>query len=197
MNLATLAALELEAGNRDAATPLQHARSSWHPATRRSPSMPASSRRPSASSKSQGTILQHSHRTRIHLWLPASSGLIPTASSPRATWSRPPVHNRIRSEAALILAYAGDPAGARAELTQQPSSPTRDVYMAAVDWLDGRVDGARSAMADMTAREPMDWFAAGWASRIFRLSGDPTTGRALRTVGQYGRWRHGVFRPSA
>jgi O-antigen ligase len=85
-------------------------------------------------------------------------------------------------DAALILAYAGDPGAARAELLGLPISATRDVYLAAADWLSGDLAAAQSRLSDMTARDPLDWFAAAWLSRISRLSGD------LASADRYARW---------
>lgn len=84
--------------------------------------------------------------------------------------------------AALILAYAGDPQAARAELLALPLSDTRDVYLAVADWLSGDLAAAQARLSDMTAKDPLDWFAAAWMSRISRLSGD------LATADRYANW---------
>ncbi len=84
--------------------------------------------------------------------------------------------------AALIRAYAGDPATARTELKAQPPSSTRDVYIAAATWLGGDAQAAQAALAAMTAADPRDWFAAAWMARISGLSGDTATGD------RYKRW---------
>ena len=85
-------------------------------------------------------------------------------------------------DAELILAYASDPRAARAELLALPVSGTRDVYLAAADWLSGDLAAAQSRLLNITARDPLDWFAAAWLSRISRLSGD------LATADRYARW---------
>ena len=186
VNLVTLAALELEAGNREAAS------AAAGRALKLAPGDPQVALNAGVVAEALGELEAARDNPSAR---PSHSDPSLAASQ---FWDDPDrqlakgelvAAARARSDpltAALIRAYAGDPAGARAELSQQPSSPTRDVYLAAVDWLDGRVDAARSAMADMTAREPMDWFAAGWASRIFRLSGDPTTGA------RYEQWANTV-----
>jgi O-antigen ligase len=96
---------------------------------------------------------------------------------------------RLRStplDAALIAAYAGHPDVAKAELGILPVSATRDVNLAITQWLGGDLAGAQASLRARLDRDPLDWTAAAWLSRISRLSGDYETG--LR----YARWAEAV-----
>jgi putative inorganic carbon (hco3(-)) transporter len=84
--------------------------------------------------------------------------------------------------AALILAYSGDAAGAHAELNRMPESKPRDLDLAASAWLAGDVAAAQPKVAAILDRDPRDWAAAGWMSRIARLSGD------TELAERYERW---------
>ena len=95
------------------------------------------------------------------------------------------------ADAAIMLAYAGDPAAARVELDGIPQSSKRDVYIAATEWLAGDPTAAIARLRAMLAEEPKDWFAAAWAARIARISGDaPASTR-------YSRWAIAVQGDSA
>lgn len=85
-------------------------------------------------------------------------------------------------DGALIDAYAGNPSEARSALEAMAPSSQRDVYVAACEWLGGDATGALARLGEITRRDPLDWFAAGWASRIARLSGD------LATADRYASW---------
>jgi tetratricopeptide (TPR) repeat protein len=88
--------------------------------------------------------------------------------------------------AALIEAYSGKPADARASLMSQAPSHERDVYIAATWWLEGRSDIAMDLLDQMLSANPLDWEAAGWASRIARFAGDVTT------ANRYALWAYTV-----
>jgi tetratricopeptide (TPR) repeat protein len=85
-------------------------------------------------------------------------------------------------DAALILAYAGDPAAARAEIEARPASPTRDVLLAAIIWLGGDLDEAVERLEGMIRRNPLDYTAAGWLAGILQAEGDRRAGQYLRLV---------------
>ena len=74
--------------------------------------------------------------------------------------------------AALIQAYAGQPAEARTTLLSLPQSHARDLYIAATWWIQGEPDVALAHLEAMLRLNPLDWEAAGWASRVARFSGD-------------------------
>jgi Tfp pilus assembly protein PilF len=84
--------------------------------------------------------------------------------------------------AALILAYAGEAETAATELSAQPPSPTRDLYVAVTAWRSGDLAAAERALRERTNHDPTDWQAAAWLARISRISGDPTT------ADRYARW---------
>jgi O-antigen ligase/tetratricopeptide (TPR) repeat protein len=75
-------------------------------------------------------------------------------------------------DAALVLAYAGDPIAARGELEQLPQSAPRDVYIAATLWLAGESAAAIARLQRILTADPNDWFAAAWAARISLQDGD-------------------------
>jgi O-antigen ligase/tetratricopeptide (TPR) repeat protein len=79
--------------------------------------------------------------------------------------------------AALILAYAGQASAAKAELLTQPPTGQVEVYIAATEWLDGDPSAALARLDSMLLADPRDWYAAAWAARIARLSGDVATAR--------------------
>ena len=91
----------------------------------------------------------------------------------------------------LIRAYGGEPGAAREELRQQLPSSRRDVYLAAVDWLDGHSVEAIDALTTITRSDPLDWVAAAWASRVSRLSGNVDADSKFR------RWATTVMADSA
>ena len=84
--------------------------------------------------------------------------------------------------AALIWAYAGDTSKAAAALDSAPASSLRQVYRAVVAWREGDTPTAVSELRSLMAEDPLDWAAAGWLSRIARLSGD------LHTAEMAARW---------
>jgi tetratricopeptide (TPR) repeat protein len=69
-------------------------------------------------------------------------------------------------DAALILAYSGDAAAARAELEAIPVSAGRDAYLAMVIGLEGDLPLAFHSFDTLLDRNPSDWFAAALASRL-------------------------------
>jgi O-antigen ligase/tetratricopeptide (TPR) repeat protein len=85
-------------------------------------------------------------------------------------------------EAALILAYSGQAATARADLEELPASAGRDVYLAVAEWRAGDTPAAVARLDAILAANAQDWFAAGWAARILRRSGDGAAAHA------YERW---------
>jgi len=85
-------------------------------------------------------------------------------------------------DAALILAYAGDANGARAEIQGVSTYDIQNAYLAAVEWIGGDLPAAQARLTEATARDPLDWYSAAWMSRISRLSGD------LATADRYARW---------
>jgi tetratricopeptide (TPR) repeat protein len=116
----------------------------------------------------------------------------PLASA--ALWSSPPslmtkaeviVEARSRVdelEGALIDAYGGAPADARAALEMLPPSTRRDVYMAVATWYFHEPTEAVSRLEALLRRDPSDWYAAAWAARIGRISGMPDI------LGRYSKW---------
>jgi O-antigen ligase len=85
-------------------------------------------------------------------------------------------------EAALILAYAGEAVRAQAELEARPSSPRREVFLAAAHWLAGDTAGAVDRLQSMVRRNPLDYVAAGWLAGILRAEDDRRAGLYLRLV---------------
>jgi O-antigen ligase/tetratricopeptide (TPR) repeat protein len=115
---------------------------------------------------------------------PAAAGLS-LLDDPARLDSKTAIVARARSlttpeQAALILAYAGDPAQARTELAALPPSPTRDLYAAAADWLAGRLVDATARLEAILRRDPLDYRAAGWLAGILRAEGDARAGTYLR-----------------
>jgi O-antigen ligase/tetratricopeptide (TPR) repeat protein len=74
-------------------------------------------------------------------------------------------------DAALILAYSGDAAGAQKALDGLPTFDGKATYAAATTWLAGDAASALSQLQSVLAQDPTDWYAAAWAARIARLSG--------------------------
>jgi O-antigen ligase/tetratricopeptide (TPR) repeat protein len=89
-------------------------------------------------------------------------------------------------DAALISAYAGATDVARVELGAMAPSASRDIYIAVTDWLSGDLARAQDRLRARLDRDPLDWLAAAWLSRISRLSGDYATGF------RYARWAEAV-----
>jgi putative inorganic carbon (HCO3(-)) transporter len=69
-------------------------------------------------------------------------------------------------DAALMLAYSGDTDVARAELENQPSSPTRDAYIATVIALGGNGSNSMAAFRSILDKNPSDWVTAALAARV-------------------------------
>ena len=83
--------------------------------------------------------------------------------------------------AALILAYAGDPVGARAELLAQTPSDARALYLPVTTWLEGDAGGALAMLAARLEADPNDWLSAAWAARIARMAERPAEYTAYAT----------------
>jgi hypothetical protein len=85
-------------------------------------------------------------------------------------------------DAALILAYAGDPATAKAELEARPPSDYRELRLAAVLWLGGDTAEAVRRLEAAVQRAPLDYQSAAWLAGILRAENDPRASRYLRLV---------------
>lgn len=85
-------------------------------------------------------------------------------------------------EAALILAYAGQPTDAQLELERLPPSSRREVYIAATEWLAHDPASALARIDRMLQQDPGDWFAAAWAARIGRFS------QSANAQNRYSKW---------
>jgi tetratricopeptide (TPR) repeat protein len=73
-------------------------------------------------------------------------------------------------DAALILAYGGNPQRARIELEALPASSRREAYIAAADALAGDVRRADARLHELLEANPFDWYAAAWFARIGALT---------------------------
>jgi tetratricopeptide (TPR) repeat protein/O-antigen ligase len=89
-------------------------------------------------------------------------------------------------DAAVVLAYAGDTTRATTMLLAEPISRERELRLAIVEWRAGRTVEAIARLEAMLRSDPLDWEAAGWASRISRLSGDITA------ANRFARWAYTV-----
>jgi hypothetical protein len=120
------------------------------------------------------------------IWDPPLAGAELLASIPRTVTKAQIIaaaHERTNPlDAALILAYAGDPTQARAQLEAQPASSTRNAYIATVIGLTGDGTTALAMFDALLDKNPSDWFSAAMAARTAHRLG------MQREADRYASW---------
>lgn len=96
-----------------------------------------------------------------------------------------------RTDGAIILAYAGDPAAAAARLEDVPPSADRTTAWTVTVWLAGDPDRALEQFEAILRQDPLNWRAAAWAHRVAWSIGD------LDLADRYRTWAITVERAAA